>query len=76
MNLNELLNPWAALRRARLEVDRLRREQATLVDELRLAELRERQLATHGQRLLKDLKKAQKNDNRGKDGRFKKGDSK
>lgn len=76
MNLNELLNPWAALRRARLEVATLKREQATLVDELRAAELRERQLVTHNQRLLKDLKKAQKNDNRGKDGRFKKGGDK
>jgi hypothetical protein len=34
MNLNELLNPWAALRRAKLEVDTLRREQALLVEEL------------------------------------------
>ena len=53
MNWNEILNPWAALRRAKLEVDTLRREQALLVEELR---------------------KAQKNDQRGKDGRFKKGD--
>jgi hypothetical protein len=53
MNLNELLNPWAALRRAKLEVDTLRREQALLVEE---------------------LIKAQKNDNRGKDGKFKKGE--
>lgn len=54
--LNDLLNPWASeLRRAELEVDTLRREQALLVEELR---------------------KAQKNDNRGKDGKFKKGDSK
>ena len=55
MNLNELLNPWAALRRAKLEVDTLRREQTLLVEE---------------------LIKAQKNDHRGKDGKFKKGDSK
>jgi hypothetical protein len=55
MNLNELLNPWAALRRAKLEVDTLRREQALLVEE---------------------LIKAQKNDNRGKDGKFKKGEGK
>jgi len=34
MNLNELLNPWKALRRAKLEVDTLRREQALLVEEL------------------------------------------
>ena len=34
LNLNELLNPWAALRRAKLEVDTLRREQALLVEEL------------------------------------------
>jgi hypothetical protein len=55
MNLNELLNPWAALRRAKLEVDTLRREQTLLVEELR---------------------KAQKNDNRGTDGKFKKGGGK
>jgi hypothetical protein len=55
MNLNELLNPWAALRRAKLEVDTLRREQTLLVEELR---------------------KAQKNDSRGKDGKFKKGEGK
>jgi hypothetical protein len=53
MTLQELINPWAALRRAKLEVDTLRREQALLVEELR---------------------KAQKNDSRGKDGKFKKGD--
>jgi hypothetical protein len=53
MNLNELLNPWAALRRAKLEIDTLRREQTLLVEELR---------------------RAQKNDNRGTDGKFKKGD--
>ena len=55
MNLNELLNPWAALRRAKLEVDTLRREQTLLVEE---------------------LIKAQKNDQRGKDGNFKKGEGK
>lgn len=55
MTLNEMLNPWAALRRAKIEVDILRREQTLLVEELR---------------------KAQKNDSRGKDGKFKKGDSK
>lgn len=55
MTLNELLNPWKALRRAKLEVDTLRREQTLLVEELR---------------------KAQKNDQRGADGKFKKGDSK
>jgi len=34
MNWRELINPWAALRRAKLEVDTLRREQALLVEEL------------------------------------------
>jgi hypothetical protein len=53
MNLTELLNPWAELRRAKLEIDTLRREQTLLLEELR---------------------KAQKNDSRGKDGKFKKGD--
>jgi hypothetical protein len=55
MNLNELLNPWAALRRAKLEIDTLRREQTLLVTE---------------------LLKAQKNDSRGADGKFKKGEGK
>ena len=55
MTLHEMLNPWAALGRAKIEVDILRREQTLLVEELR---------------------KAQKNDSRGKDGKFKKGDSK
>lgn len=49
MNWNEILNPWKALRRAKLEIEVLRREQTMLVEELR---------------------KAQKNDQRGKDGRF------
>ena len=52
MNWNELLNPWKALRRAKLEIEVLQREQRLLVEELR---------------------KAQKNDQRGKDGKFKKG---
>lgn len=55
MTLHEMLNPWAALRRAKIEVDILRREQTLLLDE---------------------LKKAQKNDSRGKDGKFKKGEGK
>ncbi len=38
MNLNELLNPWAELRRAKLEVDTLRREQTLLLEELRKAQ--------------------------------------
>lgn len=38
MTLNELLNPWAALRHAKLEVDTLRREAAILVGELRRAQ--------------------------------------
>ena len=53
MNWNEILNPWKALRRAKLEIETLRREQSLLREELR---------------------RAQKNDQRGKDGRFKKGD--
>jgi len=55
MNWRELITPWAALRRAKLEVDTLRREQTLLLEELR---------------------KAQKNDSRGKDGKFKKGEGK
>jgi hypothetical protein len=55
MNWGELLNPWEALRREKLAVVTLSREQALLVEELR---------------------KAQKNDNRGPDGKFKKGGSK
>jgi hypothetical protein len=55
MTLQELINPWAALKRAKLEVDTLRREQTLLLEELR---------------------KAQKNDNRGTDGKFKKGGGK
>ena len=55
MTLNEMLNPWAALRRAKIEVDILRREQTLLLDE---------------------LKKAQKNDQRSADGKFKKGEGK
>ena len=55
MNWNEILNPWKALRRARLEIETLRREQSLLREELR---------------------RAQKNDQRGKDGRFKKGGDK
>lgn len=66
MNWNELLNPWAALRKANLEIRVLRREQEMLVGE------RDRVLA-HNTKLLADLKKAQKNDNRGPDGKFKKG---
>lgn len=53
MNWNELLNPWAALKRAKLEIEVLKREQVLLVQELRIA---------------------QRNDNRGKDGKFKKGE--
>ena len=76
MNLNELLNPWAALRRAKLEVDTLRREQTLLVEELRRAERELTPLQAHNKKLLADLAKAQKNDNRGKDGKFKKGEGK
>jgi hypothetical protein len=53
MTLQELINPWGALARAKLEIRALQREQALLVQELR---------------------KAQKNDQRGKDGKFKKGE--
>ena len=52
MNWNEILHPWKALRRAKLEIETLRREQTLLREELR---------------------RAQKNDQCGKDGRFKKG---
>jgi hypothetical protein len=38
MNWRELINPWAALRRAKLEVDTLRREQTLLLDELKKAQ--------------------------------------
>lgn len=55
MNWGEILHPWAALRRAKLEIDTLRREQTLLLDE---------------------LKKAQKNDQRSADGKFKKGEGK
>lgn len=55
MNWNELINPWAALRRAKVQIDMLKREQAILAVE---------------------LAKAQRNDNRGKDGKFKKGEGK
>ena len=54
MTLNEMLNPWAALGRAKIEVDILRREQTLLLDE---------------------LKKAQKNDQRSADGKFKTGEA-
>lgn len=76
MNLNELLNPWAALRRAKLEADTLRREQTLLVEELKKAQHTATLLINHNKKLLNDLAKARKNDNRGKDGKFKKGDSK
>jgi hypothetical protein len=55
MNWNELINPWGALKRAKLDVVMLRREQVLLVQELRIA---------------------QRNDNRGKEGKFKKGEGK
>jgi hypothetical protein len=38
MNWRELINPWAALRRAKLEVDTLRREQTLLLEELKKAQ--------------------------------------
>ena len=61
MTLNELLNPWAALRRAKIEVDILRRE-------LNLQ-------AISYCKLYAELRKAQKNDQRGADGKFKKGEA-
>jgi uncharacterized protein YlxW (UPF0749 family) len=76
MKLNELLNPWKALRKEKLEVDTLRREQALLVEELRKAQRELTPLQTHNKKLLDDLAKAQKNDTRGKDGKFKKGEGK
>jgi len=53
MSWSELLNPWAALKRAKMEIEVLKREQALLVQELRIA---------------------QRNDNRGPDGKFSKGE--
>ena len=76
MNLNELLNPWAALRRAKLEVDILKREQTLLLEEFKKAQHTGTLLINNNKKLLADLAKAQKNDHRGKDGKFKKGDSK
>lgn len=52
MTLRELVNPWAALKNAKLEIAVLTRERALLIEE---------------------LKKAQKNDYRGPDGKFRKG---
>ena len=54
MTIQELINPWGALRRAKLQIRTLQREQAILVQELR---------------------KAQKNDQRGPDGKFKKAEA-
>jgi hypothetical protein len=76
MNWGELLNPWKALRREKLEVATLRREQALLVEELRKAQHTATLLINHNKKLLDDLAKARKNDNRGPDGKFKKGGSK
>jgi hypothetical protein len=38
MNWKEILNPWAALRRAKVKIRMLEREQAVLVIELRKAQ--------------------------------------
>jgi hypothetical protein len=46
MTLNEMLNPWAALRRAKIEVDILRREQTLLLDELKKAQKKDQRSAT------------------------------
>jgi hypothetical protein len=45
MTLNEMLNPWAALRRAKSEVDILRREQTLLLDELKKAQKKDQRSA-------------------------------
>ena len=71
MNWNELLNPWAALRRAKLEIEVLKRQQVLLAQGLkRDIEV----LRREKEMLVQELRKAQRNDNRGKDGKFKKGD--
>ncbi len=38
MNWSEILHPWKALRRAKLEIDTLRREQTLLREELKRAQ--------------------------------------
>jgi hypothetical protein len=43
MNWNELLNPWAALKRAKIEIRALRREQEMLVEDLKKAQRNDRQ---------------------------------
>jgi hypothetical protein len=45
MTLNEMLNPWAELRRAKIEVDILRREQTLLLDELKKAQKKDQRSA-------------------------------
>ncbi len=45
MNWRELINPWAALRRAKIEVDILRREQTLLLDELKKAQKKDQRSA-------------------------------
>ena len=76
MTLHEMLNPWTALRRAKIEVDILRREQTLLLDELKKAQHTGTLLINNNKKLLDDLAKARKNDSRGKDGKFKKGEGK
>jgi hypothetical protein len=43
MNWNELLNPWAALKRAKIEIRVLRREQEMLVEDLKKAQRNDRE---------------------------------
>lgn len=50
MNWNELLNPWKALRREKLEVATLKREQALLVEELRKAQRELTPLQAHNKK--------------------------
>lgn len=76
MNLNEMLNPWKALRLAKLEVAILKRERSIRDDELFKTQTALTMLQERNMKLRADLAKAQKNDSRGKDGKFKKGDSK
>jgi hypothetical protein len=76
MKLNEMLNPWKALRKEKLEVAILKREQAVLTADLMLAQSHMNHAQYENVRLMAELAQAQKNDTRGKDGKFKKGEGK
>lgn len=60
MKWRELLNPWTALRRAKVEIAILQREQVVLVDERNHAILQARRLTDHNQRLTTDLHRTRK----------------